>query len=1100
MMRQVVIENPVINSPFSEPKCHFKFDEGGITDEIIERRRQSEYFIPIPKPKTKQINQGLIDFGEAWTGDRLEENRFINSVRERVAVWRQGGYQGITPVTRRLLTYWTAPDREKKFFFCQIEAIETAIYITEVADKYGDNWIRNELSRANESANPLLFRIALKMATGTGKTVVMGMLIAWHTLNKRAYRGDRKFSDAFLIVTPGLTIRDRLRVLLPNDPENYYDQRDILPPDTRDELGQAKIVITNFHAFLQRTKTPSSKITNAVLQNDPDAFTETPGQMVRRVLRELGNKRNIVVLNDEAHHCYRRKPDESVKLKGDERKAAEKRNKDARVWISGIEAVKEKVGVRVVYDLSATPFFLQGSGYNRITPDGLKMTEGVLFPWVVSDFSLIDAIESGIVKVPRVPVDDNAMDGAQPTYRDLWLRIRDELPKRGRRKRADNLSDVPKPPAELQGALSSLYGNYERYYRRWQNNPHGQTPPVMIIVCNNTAVSKLVYDWVAGYEKTLPEGNAVIVPGGLPIFSNEANGRWLPRPNTILVDSEQLESGEAMNGEFKKITATEIEQFKADYQTRFPGRGVEKITDEDLLREVMNTVGKPGKLGEQIKCVVSVSMLTEGWDANTVTHILGVRAFGTQLLCEQVVGRGLRRTSYETETLATDSQSDAFPPEYAEVYGIPFSFIPSAGTTKIQPTRKYTHVRALEDRIDSEITFPRLEGYRYQFDGDKITARFDQDSHYALSTEEMPTETKTASILGEDTEHRLTYRESRMQEVEYKLTKTTLETYFREDEKNQEGSVKWWLFPQLLDIVRHWLMECVYYKDNTYPQMFLIQQYAHIAAHRIYQSVVKSEGAETKALLPILHPHDSVGSTRHVAFDTARPVYPTEAKKCHISHVVADTDSWEQKTAQALEEMDEIIYYVKNHNLGFTIPYIGYERTKQYIPDFIAKVNAGDDEPLNLILEVSGKATEDKKVKVDTAKNLWAPAVNNSKRFGRWEFLEISDPWDVQNTISAFLKQLDPAPCKSRGRPTRDEALSNYPWARHFSAAECDEFLDELSNAADVDEVLEAWRETAEILADPENMADIAESEKQMADGEEISWQQVKQRLNINSS
>ena len=494
-MKQVIIENPVINSPFSEPQRHFKFDEGGITDQIVERRRHSEYFIPIPKPKTKQTNQTLIDFGEGWTGDRLEENRFINNVRERVTLWRQRGYPDITPVTRRLLEYWTDPEREKKFFFCQIEAIETAIYTTEVADKDGANWIRNELQSANELANPFLFRIAFKMATGTGKTVVMAMLIAWHTLNKLTNRNDRRFSDAFLIVTPGLTIRDRLRVLLPNDPENYYDQRDILPPNTRDELGQAKIVITNFHAFLQRTKTPTSKITNAVLQNDSEAFTETQGQMVRRVLRELGSKQNIVVLNDEAHHCYRRKADESVKLKGDERKEAEKRNKDARVWISGVEAVKEKIGIRVVYDLSATPFFLQGSGYSRITPNGTKITEGVLFPWVVSDFSLIDAIESGIVKVPRVPVNDNAMIGPQPTYRDLWLKIRDELPKQGRRRSTTSTNDVPKLPSQLQGALDTLYGNYERYYQRWKSDSQGRTPPVMIIVCNNTAVSKLVYDW-----------------------------------------------------------------------------------------------------------------------------------------------------------------------------------------------------------------------------------------------------------------------------------------------------------------------------------------------------------------------------------------------------------------------------------------------------------------------------------------------------------------------------------------------------------------------------------------------------------------------------
>ena len=393
MMKQVIIENPVINSPFSEPQHHFKFDEGGITDEIVERRRQSEYFIPIPKPKSSQ--QIEFDFGEGLTGNRLQENRFINDVRERVALWRQGDYQGITPVTRRLLAYWKDPEREKKLFFCQIEAVETAIYITEVADKYGDNWIRNDLRRANETANPNLFRIAFKMATGTGKTVVMAMLIVWHTLNKLANRNNPKFSDAFLIVTPGVTIRDRLRVLLPNDPENYYDQRDILPPDARNELGQAKIIITNFHAFLQRTKKPIKKIAAAVLKNPPEAFTETKGQMVRRVLRELGGKRNIVVFNDEAHHCYRHKQHEQpVKLDTDERKEAEKRNEDARVWISGIEAVKKKTGIKVVYDLSATPFFLKGSGHNT-TLNGMKVTEGVLFPWVVSDFSLIDAIESG---------------------------------------------------------------------------------------------------------------------------------------------------------------------------------------------------------------------------------------------------------------------------------------------------------------------------------------------------------------------------------------------------------------------------------------------------------------------------------------------------------------------------------------------------------------------------------------------------------------------------------------------------------------------------------------------------------------------------------
>ena len=351
-----------------------------------------------------------------------------------------------------MIAYWTDPNREKKLFFCQNEALETAIYITEVARKYGDTYIENAIRSANDASNPGLPRTAFKMATGSGKTVVMAMLIAWHTLNKRANPQDARFSDTFLVVTPGITIRDRLRVILPNDPENYYRQRDIVPPQLQDQLGQAKIIITNYHAFQLRDKIAAGKITKSILANgQPNLFTETPDQMVRRVCRELNSKKNIIVLNDEAHHCYRRKPDgEEESLTGDDRIEAKNREEEARIWISGIESVKDKIGVKAIYDLSATPFFLRGSGY----------PEGTLFPWAVSDFSLIDAIEAGIVKVPRVPVADDSMTGEQPTYRDLWLRIREDLPKKGRK--AEEVGGEPKLPVELQGALLSLYRNSQK--------------------------------------------------------------------------------------------------------------------------------------------------------------------------------------------------------------------------------------------------------------------------------------------------------------------------------------------------------------------------------------------------------------------------------------------------------------------------------------------------------------------------------------------------------------------------------------------------------------------------------------------------------------
>ena len=1000
MANVVVIENPILNSPYHEPKRHFRFTDEGITDEVVEERRQSSYFIPIPASK-KRGKQEVID--TEWTKDRIAENTWINEVRFQVNRWRIGGRAGVTRTTRRLLEYWNDEDRENKLFFCQIEAVETAIYIAEVAKKDAQAWIENDLKRFNEDANPDLFRIALKMATGSGKTVVMAMLIAWQALNKLANPQDARFSDAFLIVTPGITIRDRLRVLLPNDPNNYYRERDLLPPDLMAELHKAKIIITNFHAFKLREHTSAGRLTKSVLGADKTgAFTETPDQMVRRVCRELGNKKNIVVINDEAHHCYRRRPDaEEEKLAADQKLEVRTRNEEARIWISGLEAVKKKIGIKAIYDLSATPFFLRGSGYD----------EGTLFPWVVSDFSLIDAIESGIVKVPRVPVADDAMTGTSPTYRDLWLRIRTELPKRGRK--TDAVAGDPNLPAPLEGALLSLYGNYEKYYERWHEaGLAGSTPPVFIVVCSNTNVSKLVFDWVAGYDKQLDDGSSVAVRGNLPLFSNVTDRRWSVRPNTILVDSVQLESGEALSSDFKKIASREIDEFKNEYRQRFPGRDIEDVSDEDLLREVMNTVGKPGKLGEHIRCVISVGMLTEGWDTTTVTHILGVRAFSTQLLCEQVVGRGLRRMSY------TANDEGMFEPEYAEVYGVPFSFIPAAGTTRTPPKPKIlTRVRALEDRIDKEIRFPRVIGYRYEMPPDRLQAHFTEESKLALSTQEVPSETELQPIVGESSLHDLAaLRRMREQQVAFKLAKLVLEQYFAEDHAHgvigdgaaEKTEARPWLFPQLLDIARRWLDECVVLKDNTFKQMLLIQERAYDAADRIHKAIARAE-AEGSRLLPIVAPYDPEGSTRAVDFDTAKEVWPTRPDKSHVSHVACDS-GWEAKLADTLEKMDEVFSYMKNQGLGFVIPYAISGREHSYIPDFLVKyddgekLTSGDRDYLNIVVEVSGQREKrDKKAKVETARELWVPAVNNHGAFGRWMFVEIDDPWDAAKAIRAAV-------------------------------------------------------------------------------------------------
>lgn len=983
---QVHITNPIINSPFVAPSKQFAFDEYGITSEVIDGRRPSSYFIPIAG--AKRSKDGQMAFETEWTRDRIEENRFINDVRTKVSLWRQGGYSGVTSVTRQLLDYWNNPERDRKLFFCQIEALETVIYLTEVAKTFGDSWMINHLNSAMDMSNPGLFRMALKMATGSGKTVVMGMLIAWHVLNKKHSPQDSRFGDAFLLVAPGITIRDRLRVLIPGEEGNYYRERDLVPPSLVSELMQAQIHITNFHAFQLRDKLKIGKLNQSILKTDG---LETPDEMVRRVCRSLSGKKNLIVINDEAHHCYRRKSEDAqVSLDVDEKSEVKVREEEAKIWISGLEAIKRKLGIRAIYDLSATPFFLKGSGY----------PEGTLFPWVVSDFSLIDAIESGIVKVPRVPVSDDSGVSEQPTYRDLWLHIRDNLPKKGRKTGSSN--DEPLLPTELQGALHSLYSNYKTYFDLWKENPDAQskgiTAPVFIVVCNNTNVSKMVFDYIAGWEREI-QGELLVQAGKLEEFRNDdGRGGWRDSPYSILVDSSQLESGNALSDEFRRVAAKEIDEFKEKYAARFGVRAAEAVSDAEILREVLNTVGKPGKLGENIRCVVSVSMLTEGWDANTVTHVLGVRAFSTQLLCEQVVGRALRRRSYAL------NEEGFFEPEYAEVYGVPFSFIPTNGSSgDVKPGPIPTRVRALEARKHLAISFPHVLGYRFDFGTERLSHTFDESSRLELSTSDVPTSTENAPIVGESSVHTLgDLLSHRTNEVAFLIAKETLERFFRDD----LGNSRPWLFPKLLRITKEWMEECLILKDNTFPQLLLLTRLGKTASEKIYRSIVSSVDGTLK-VMPILRNFEVLGSTHDVDFDTTKPVFETDADKCHISHVVADTQSWEQKMAAVLESMVEVKSYVKNQNLGFTIPYSFEGEAKSYYPDFIATVELpGSEERINLVVEVSGENRKDKAAKVETAKSLWIPAINNSELFGNWSFIEISDPWNGATLIREHMLAL----------------------------------------------------------------------------------------------
>jgi len=982
-------DDPVINSPFEPPQWRYDLDDDAQpTGAKSAGRRPSIQIVPVATAR-RGPRQGQLDLGDA--PQTVKENRLVNDIRERVDLWRRGLIVGkrISPETQRLLDHWSRPDRSRKLFFCQREALETLIYLTEVEpDRF-----RAQLEEANAAANPGLFRLATKMATGSGKTTVMAMIIVWHAVNKARRPASKQFTDAFLVVCPGITIRDRLQVLQPSHPENVYQALDLIPPDLLDAVRKVRIVVTNYHALDKRETFEGGKL-HASIIHGRQASTEgkkikpeTDGEMVARVAKDLMRRRGILVLNDEAHHCYRHKVGgDAETLSGEEKDEAKRNEEAARVWISGVEAFDRVLGVKTVFDVSATPFFLRGSGY----------PEGTLFQWVVSDFGLLDAIESGIVKVPRLPTMDDRIAGDLPLFRNVYAHVKDKLPKKGRAKQgAIPVSDAP---PLLEAALDALYDHYKQTFDAWKAQPELGRPPVFIIVCNNTSTSKLIYDLVAGYEVKGADGSTRLVPGKLDLFRNiTADGRRATPMRSLLIDSEQLDRGEALSPEFLAAAAGEIDAFKTEMRRR-GHPDADKLAPADILREVMNTVGRPGKLGAEIRCVVSVSMLTEGWDANTVTHILGVRAFGTQLLCEQVVGRGLRRVSYEI-----DPDTGLFPVEYAEVLGIPFTFAATGKDAKIKPPARLTHVRARRDMPDLAIRFPRVEGYRVVFPRRPLRAVFGPDSDFELTPDMIPTMTEVEPIIGKPItlDLRRDADQLRLRSVIFDVAGVTLNRYFA----NEEGEAEVWRFPELVRITERWFAEHLKCRGECRPQFLKWRLFALQAAERIHRAVARSLEAEPDARelrLPILAPFDAEGSTNHVDFTTSKALIFATTRS-PLTHVVGDSE-WELSFAEMLERTGlPVLSYVKNHNLHFEVPYTTEGVERRYRPDYIVRLDDGRGEPLNLVVEIKGLKDEPARAKGDTMTALWVPAVNNAGRFGRWAFVEIGqDIYEAERVLEGF--------------------------------------------------------------------------------------------------
>ena len=1048
-------DNPVLNNPYEEPKYYYKTDPlSGYLDytTIIEGRRPFGYSASInPHP---QYGQASLDFET----DPIDPNApFINGIREQVKAWREAGYPKASRITKELLDFWFRnPDRQVnlKLFFCQREAVETAIWLNEIATKDPNigNYYLNELSKRDHSVSDndedVLPRTAFKMATGTGKTVVMAMLILYNYLNKKANPMDTAYADHFLICTPGITIRDRLGVLYLDsskrsydfDRSDYYHQRYLIPQQFEKELGglNACITIVNFQQFLPRVFSGkhASPLDGKIVYKDGQPVVQKDKEdysvMLSRILEKGVRGKRMLVLNDEAHHCYLPKPGKGKKSQGDDDDAT-KENESAMVWYEGLRQMKN-LGYKIqhVYDLSATPFYISGSGYQ----------ESSLFPWVVSDFGLVDAIESGLVKIPYLPSYDSAEvqgDLDEPKLRRIYEYIKDELPKRGPRSQkkkekedegkveAPAVSSKPHLPTLLNIALDQFVRDYESYEagqrERFESGMNLMTsPPVMIIVCNNTMVSREVFREIAGYEDGVDkEGNPIYRAGKFPVFSNyDSYGRPKAKLPTLLIDSSSLdEASDTIDDTFKKVYAKEIAEFKKEYSILHGSGAADKITDSDILREVVNTVGKPGKLGAEIRCVVSVSMLTEGWDANTVTHVCGIRAFTTQLLCEQVVGRALRRQSYELS--AYDTEGNAIPedkvkkyknivwkyaPEYARIIGVPFNTFKGGTAPTTGPAKPATLVRALRERQELEMIIPNITGYRSDNIRGTLKADFSNQPKFILDFLKIPKKTALQTPVNGNIE----FLESdiddiRDKQVIYYFSHLMIREYFTSQEKGQQFQY----FPDIERIVSEWYESQLEIRggDGAPEQKRLVMLWDFKKVLRDIWNGIKTANEGFEKISAVLNYYNPEISTAYVFHPTRKEVIPTE--KSHVNFVVGEQGGPMEEAVRILEAEKSVICYVRNQFMGFGIPYVAGEYAGSYQPTFIAKVRGRSENEVFLIIELlkwDGDKKGNPEAKSFTAYNQWIPAANNLNRFGVWDIVEVSDISDFATVLKDKISQL----------------------------------------------------------------------------------------------
>lgn len=913
-MAQYSIDQLIINSPWGEPKSYWAYHRATRMFTRREGRRPAGYLTADPRSKSFD-DPGI-----------FRELPLVNQIRPRVKAWREANYPGVTSVTRRLLEHWQDPQerQDRRFFFCQLEAIETLIWLVEAP--------------AEEKAGIVVpgdggpfRRLCAKMATGSGKTIVMAMLIAWQVLNKAAFPQDPRFSTNIFVVAPGLTVRKRLQVLMPDSKGNYYDEFNVLPPGSADRLRLARIMVGNWHVLNWESAEQIAKKRSVDKRG-----AKSDEAYVREVLGDMQAARDVLVINDEAHHAWRIPA--GSKLKGVSRAELD----EATKWIGGLDRIHRARGILACYDFTATPF----------TPSGKQSTEEALFDWIVSDFGLNDAIESGLVKTPRVVIRDDTVR-RDVEYRSRFYHLyRDPEVK-------DDLNRKAEAHDPLPGLVTTAYHllghDWLETVKLWQAE-HSPTPPVMITVCNRTETAARV-------KYALDHGRVRIDELRNP-------------ERTLHIDSKVLEKAEAQIEEAELSGDGDGDEEESDT----PRRTLTKDEQAERLRTMVDTVGKPGQPGAQIQNVISVGMLSEGWDAKTVTHIMGLRAFSSQLLCEQVVGRGLRRTSYEV-----DPKTGLFEPEYVNIFGVPFTFLPhEGGDGTAAPAQSHkTLIEPVAEKRQFEIAWPNVLRIDRVF-APVLSLDLESLQVLTINAEEIPMLAEMAPIVdGKPDFRRVTEialtelgRKYRFQKIAFEAALEVFEQVRPTWKGNRE-----YLLAQIIGLVERFLRSDrlqihppLFYQDELRRRIVLTLSMTRVVRH-IFDGIRQTNTEQLVPLFDTEHPLRSTGDMGQ--WYTGRPCEWT--RRSHVNFCVYDS-KWEASEACVLDRHPGVEAWAKNDHLGFDVVYIYDGVMHKYRPDFLVRLRNGK----MLVLEVKGEDSPQEQAKRAYLKE-WCQAVNSHGGFGVWE-------------------------------------------------------------------------------------------------------------------